>query len=126
VIPREHQAFYTERVVYLPDSYLVNDSGRRIAERIPTRTEVGLPDRGFVFCSFNNNYKITPHIFDVWMSLLRRVEGSVLWLLEGNATAQRNLRREAAARGIDSQRLIFARRVTPEDHLARHQLADLF
>ena len=79
----EQQACYTEKVVYLPDSYQVNDSGRRIAERTPTRKEVGLPDRGFVFCSFNNNYKITPPVFDVWMSLLRQVDGSVLWLLDG-------------------------------------------
>ncbi|HEV8554420.1 MAG TPA: tetratricopeptide repeat protein [Casimicrobiaceae bacterium] len=126
VIPREHQAFYTEKVVYLPDTYQVNDSGRQIAERTPTRREAGLPERGFVFCSFNNNYKISPRMFDAWMLLLRQVEGSVLWLLEGNATAQRNLRQEAAARSIDPQRLIFAPRITQEDHLARHRLADLF
>jgi len=126
VVPREHQRFYTEKVVYLPDSYLVNDSRRHIAERTPTRMEVGLPERGFVFCAFNNHYKITPRIFDLWMRLLRQVEGSVLWLLEGNATAQRNLRREAAARDIDPDRLILAPRIAPEDHLARHRLADLF
>jgi predicted O-linked N-acetylglucosamine transferase (SPINDLY family) len=126
VIPREEQSCYTEGVVYLPDSYQVNDSKRHIAERTPTRTEAGLPDRGFVFCSFNNNYKITPQMFDIWMSLLRQVEESVLWLLEGNATAQRNLRKEAAARGVDGDRLIFAPRIAPEDHLARHRLADLF
>ena len=126
VIPREEQAWYTERVVYLPDSYLVNDSKRHIAEGKPTRMEVGLPERGFVFCSFNNNHKISPRMFDVWMLLLRQVEGSVLWLLEGNATAQRHLRQEAAARSIDPQRLIFAPRIAQEDHLARHRLADLF
>jgi len=126
VIPREHEAFYTEKVVYLPDTYQVNDSRRKIADRTPTRVEVGLPERGFAFCSFNNNYKITPQIFDAWMLLLRQVEGSVLWLLEGNATAQRNLRQEAALRSIDPNRLIFARRIAPEDHLARHRLADLF
>jgi len=126
VIPREQQAWYTERVVYLPDTYLVNDSMRRIAQRTPTRTDVGLPDRGFVFCSFNNNYKITPQVFEVWMQLLRQVESSVLWLLEGNRAAQGNLRREAMARRIDPHRLVFAARITHEDHLARHRLADLF
>ena len=126
VIPREHQACYTEKVVYLPHTYQANDSGRYIAERVPTRREVGLPDRGFVFCSFNNNYKITRQIFDVWMSLLRQVEGSVLWLLEGNETAQRNLRREAGARHVEAQRLVFAPRIAHADHLARHRLADLF
>ncbi|HEV7414130.1 MAG TPA: tetratricopeptide repeat protein, partial [Casimicrobiaceae bacterium] len=126
VIPREQQGWYTEKVVYLPDSYQVNDSGRHIAEHTPTRKEVGLPERGFVFCSFNNSYKLTPRLFDVWMSLLRQVDGSVLWLLSGTATMRGNLWREAAARGIDPQRLIFAPRIAPEDHLARHRLADLF
>jgi predicted O-linked N-acetylglucosamine transferase (SPINDLY family) len=126
VIPREQQACYTEKVVYLPDTYMVTDSARHIAERTPTRTEVGLPDRGFVFCSFNNNYKITPQIFDAWMLLLRQVDGSVLWLLESNPTATRNLRREAVARNIDANRLIFAPRIAQEDHLARQRLADLF
>ena len=100
--------FYTEKVVRLPDSYQVNDRQRRIAERTPTRAELGLPERGFVFCSFNNNYKITPAMFDGWMRLLAKVEGSVLWLLEDNAAASRNLRREAAARGIAPERLVFA------------------
>jgi len=126
VIPREHHPWYSEKVVYLPDSYLVNDSMQSIAERTPTRAELGLPERGFVFCCFNNNYKTTPQIFDVWMLLLREVEGSVLWLLEGNAAAQSNLRREAAGRRVHPDRLIFAPRLAHEDHLARHRQANLF
>lgn len=126
VIPPEHQAWYTEKVVYLPDSYLVNDSKRQIAEDTPTRAAAGLPERGFVFCSFNNNFKITPAVFAVWMRLLRQVDGSVLWLLEGNAAAPRNLRREAAMHGIAPERLVFAPRIEVADHLARHRLADLF
>jgi predicted O-linked N-acetylglucosamine transferase (SPINDLY family) len=126
VVSRDQQAWYTEKVVYLPDSYQANDSQRRIAERTPARSDVGLPDRGFVFCSFNNNYKITPPMFDVWMLLLRQVEGSVLWLLEGNATTQSNLRSEALARRVDPNRLVFAPRIAHEDHLARQRLADLF
>ena len=126
VIPPEDQVWYSEKVVYLPDSYQVNDAQRRIAERTPTRAEAGLPEHGFVFCSFNNNFKITPLVFDVWMRLLREVEGSVLWLLEGNVAAPRNLRQEAAARGIAPERLVFARRIKPDEHLARHRLADLF
>ncbi len=113
VVPPAHLAHYTENVVYLPDSYLVNDSTRRIAERTPTRAEAGLPERGFVFCSFNNSYKITPEVFAVWMRLLRQVEGSVLWLREGNAAALRNLRREAAARGVAPERLVFAPKIRP-------------
>ena len=126
VIPQEHQPYYTEQVVYLPDTYQVNDGKRKIAEYTPTRAEAGLPQEGFVFCCFNNNYKITPRMFDLWMRLLKRVEGSVLWLLEDSAAAARNLRREAAQRGVAPERLVFAARLKLEAHLARQKLADLF
>jgi predicted O-linked N-acetylglucosamine transferase (SPINDLY family) len=126
VIPAGHEAYYSEKVVRLPDTYQVNDSKRVIAGRAPTRAEAKLPDSGFVFCCFNNNYKITPEVFDIWMHLLRRVERSVLWLLEDNPAASRNLRTEASARGVAPERLVFAPRLTLPDHLARHRLADLF
>ena len=127
VLPLDQQPFYTERIVHLPDCFLVNDSTRKIAVRTPTRREAGLPDEGFVFCSFNNNNKITQPVFEVWMRLLRAVEGSVLWLSQDNVDARENLRHAAAARGIDPARLVFALRLDlDEDHLARHRLADLF
>jgi predicted O-linked N-acetylglucosamine transferase (SPINDLY family) len=126
VIPPEHQTFYSEKIVYLPDSYQANDSRRQMAEHTPSRAEAGLPDSGFVFASFNNSYKITPPVFDVWMRLLRATDGSVLWLLQDNGTATANLKREAQARGVESHRLIFAPRVNVEAHLARQRLADLF
>ncbi|HSF48790.1 MAG TPA: tetratricopeptide repeat protein [Burkholderiales bacterium] len=126
VIPEQHHPCYTEKVVYLPDTYQVNDSKRVIADRTPARSAVGLPERGFVFCSFNNNYKISPPVFDVWMRLLDKVEGSVLWLLENNAAAACSLRQEAANRGIAPERLVFAPVIKVEDHLARNRLADLF
>ncbi len=126
VIPEGEERHYAEQVVRLPDSYQVNDRQRRIAGQTPTRGEAGLPEGGVVFCSFNNNYKITPEVFGVWMGLLRQVEGSVLWLLEGNAVAPGNLRREAQARGIAPERLVFAPRTGLAEHLARHRLADLF
>jgi predicted O-linked N-acetylglucosamine transferase (SPINDLY family) len=126
VIPEEHRAFYSEHVVYLPDTYQVNDELRPIAAPVPTRAEAGLPENGFVFCAFNNNYKITPALLDLWMRLLRRVEHSVLWLFLGNPQVVRNLRREAELRGVSPERLVFAPRVSVEDHLARHRLADLF
>lgn len=126
VIPESHKPYYSEKVVWLPDCYQVNDSKRQIAERTPTRQEAGLPDEAFVFCAFNNHYKITPAVFDVWMRLLRAVDGSVLWLLAGHASAQRNLRQEAMARGVSPDRLVFAPRMELADHLARHRLADLF
>ena len=126
VLPEAEQEFYTEKVAYLPDCYQVNDASRRVPERSPTRAEAGLPREGFVFCCFNNSYKITPQLFDIWMRLLSAVPSSVLWLLEDNATARHNLAREAQARGVAPSRLVFAPRLPQGDHLARHRLADLF
>ncbi|MES2939033.1 MAG: tetratricopeptide repeat protein [Pseudomonadota bacterium] len=126
VIPPGQEPFYTEQVVRLPDSYQSNDRKRAIAERTPPRAELGLPEQGFVFCCFNNNYKITPDVFTVWMDLLRQVEGSVLWLLESNGEAAGNLRREAQLRGIAPMRLVFAPHAPLPEHLARLRRADLF
>jgi predicted O-linked N-acetylglucosamine transferase (SPINDLY family) len=126
VIPEASREFYTEKVISLPYAYQVNDSARAIADRTFQRVELGLPETGFVFCSFNNNYKITPAEFDIWMRLLARVDGSVLWLLRDNEWAETNLRKEAQARGVDPGRLIFADRMALPDHLARHRCADLF
>jgi protein O-GlcNAc transferase len=126
VIPEDHYSSYAEKIVWLPDSYQVNDQRRAIADTVPARADLGLPDRGFVFCCFNDNYKITPSVFSTWMRILQAVEDSVLWLFEDNPTAASNLRREAAARGIAPQRLVFARRLPNAAHLARHRCADLF
>ncbi len=126
VLPFEQQPFYTEKIVHLPACYQINDSTKEISARTPTRQEAGLPDGAFVFCCFNNNYKIRPPVFDCWMRLLAAVKGSVLWLLTDDATAETNLRKEALARGIDPARIVFAGRLPLEDHLARHRLADLF
>jgi protein O-GlcNAc transferase len=126
VLPFDRQPFYSEKIVHLPDCYQANDRKRAIAEGTPARQECGLPARGFVFCCFNSAWKITPVVFDVWMRLLAAVDGSVLWLLHERAEAEANLRREAAARGVDPARLVFAGRMPPDDHLARHRLADLF
>ncbi len=126
VIPPGQERFYSEKLVYLPDSYQANDSRRRVAERTPSRAEAGLPDAGFVFACFNNSYKITPPVFDVWMRLLRAIDGSVLWLLQDNDAATANLKREAEGRGVEAQRLVFAPRLNVEAHLARQRLADLF
>lgn len=126
IIPQEHEVHYSEKVLRLPHSYQVNDDRREIAERTFTRAELGLPEHGFVFCCFNNNYKISPAEFDIWMRLLSQVEGSVLWLLEDNGWAAANLRREAEARGIPADRLVFAPRMPLAEHLARHACADLF
>jgi len=126
VIPEDHFPLYSEKVVWLPDAYQPNDDKRHVADRKPTRSECSLPEIAFVFCCFNNNYKITPEIFDVWMRLLQAKEGSVLWLIATNATAESNLRGEAEQRGISSERLIFAPKLPLADHLARSSQADLF
>lgn len=126
VLPFDQQPYYTENIVHLPDCYQANDTKRRIASRTPTREEVGLPAQGLVFCCFNNTWKIAPPVFDVWMRLLKAVEGSVLWLYRDNQHAEANLRDEAAARGIDPSRLVFAGPLPHGDHLARHRVADLF
>jgi predicted O-linked N-acetylglucosamine transferase (SPINDLY family) len=126
-VPAEQQPFYAERLVYLPDSYMPHDSKRAIAALAPSRAEAGLPDEGFVFASFNNSYKFTAETFGVWMGLLREIPKSVLWLPRTNETAVKNLRREAQARGVAAERIIFAPHVpSAEDHLARLGLADLF
>jgi protein O-GlcNAc transferase len=126
VVPADHRENYIEKIAYLPNSCQVYDTKRFIPDDIIFREQVGLPRDGFVFCSFNNNYKITPEVFDCWMRLLKQVDGSVLWLLEDNTMATSNLRKEAEIRGVNSERLIFAKRVPPLDHLARHRFADLF
>ncbi len=119
-------AFFSEKIVRLPHCYYPRDRDLPVADSTPSREEAGLPPSGFVFCCFNNVWKITPLVFDIWMRLLREVEGSVLWLLPSNEAAEGNLKAEAAARGVDPARLVFAPRRGLADHLARHRLADLF
>jgi predicted O-linked N-acetylglucosamine transferase (SPINDLY family) len=126
VLPFDQQSNYVEKIVHLPDCYQVNDRKRSISPRAPTRAQAGLPAEAFVFCCFNNNWKITRAVFDVWMRLLQATEGSMLWLLSDNKDAESNLRKEAAARNIDAARLVFAGRVGHEDYLARFGLANLF
>jgi protein O-GlcNAc transferase len=127
VLPFDQQPHYAEKIVQLPECYLVNDRTKAISAGTPTRTEAGLPDGAFVFCCFNNSFKISAVMFDLWMRLLGTVENSVLWLSQMNAGATANLRAAASARGIDPARLVFAPRAPQmADHLARHRLADLF
>jgi protein O-GlcNAc transferase len=126
VIPQDDFSFYAEKVVWLPDSYLASDNRRRIAERTPTRAECGLPEKAFIYCCFNNSYKIAPDTFEIWARILKSVAGSVLWLLADSPSAADALRKQAKQRGLDEARLVFAQRIPPADHLARHRLADLF
>lgn len=126
VIPPEAQVHFTEKPVYMPHSYQANDSQRAISDRLFTREEAGLPASGVVFCCFNNNHKILSPVFDSWMRILQAVPGSVLWLFQDNPAVANNLRREAQERGVAAQRLVFAQRMSLDEHLARHRLADLF
>ena len=123
VLPLDQQPFFSEKIIHLPDCYQANDA-TRVLLPAPSRAETGLPAQGFVFCCLSNGWKITRPVFDIWMRLLEQVEGSVLWLLDGPHAD--NLRREAAARDIAPSRLIFAPKLAPDEHLARHQLADIF
>ena len=126
IIPHESQQYYSEKVVYLPNSYQPNDRKREISKKIFTKVELDLPIDSFVFCCFNSNFKITPPTFDGWIRILKNVNGSILWLLEDNPIAVLNLRKEAQLRGLNPNRLIFAKGTNPSEHLARHRVADLF
>jgi predicted O-linked N-acetylglucosamine transferase (SPINDLY family) len=125
IVPRDRQMMFAEKLAYLPDCYQPNDTRRDIAAT-PSRAACGLPAQGFVFCAFNNSFKITPAFFAIWMRLLQQVPGSVLWLLESNALVRRNLSASAVAAGVDPGRLVFAPILKHRDHLARHRHADLF
>ncbi len=127
VIPEADQHYFAEQVVYLPGSYLPTNNKVDVAGQVPTRQQYGLPATGFIYCSFNHSYKITPQIFEIWMNILSATPGSVLWLMKLNTFAEENLQKEAAKRGIEPQRLIFATRIPSiEEHVARYTLADLF
>jgi predicted O-linked N-acetylglucosamine transferase (SPINDLY family) len=127
VVPRARQGDYAEKIIYLPESFMPFDSSYVIADKVFSREELGLPARGFVFCCFNNSFKLTPVMFDRWMSILARTQDAVLWLSKANPEAAVNLRAEASRRGIDERRLIFAERMDSlPEHLARLRAADLF
>lgn len=126
LIPVSSRQYYAEKIVYMPDCFQANDSRCSISTRSYTRAQQGLPEAGFVYCCFNNSFKIAPQVFDVWMRILGRVDGSVLWLWAGDAQARENLLREAERRGISADRLIFASTLPLAEHLRRQQLAGLF
>jgi len=126
LISLDSQSCYSEKVVYLPNSYQVNDRKRAISDKQFTRQDLGLPENEFVFCCFNNNYKILPATFVSWMRILRAVNGSVLWLFQDNPWVVDNLKIECEKQGVAPNRLVFAERLPLPEHLARHRQADLF
>jgi len=126
LIPDAQRQFYDEKIIYLPDTFQANDSKREIDRAPVSRAEAGLPEKAFVFCAFNSSQKIAPLWFDIWMRLLHKIDGSVLWLLGDDGNRERNLRQQAENRGISSSRLVFANRLPYARYLARYRLADLF
>jgi len=125
MIPEKNQKYYAEKIAYLP-SYQVNDSTQSPPSTTLTRQDIGLPEKGFVFCCFNNTYKITPDTFDSWGRILEKVKDSVLLIYADNESAQINLTKEISLRGINPNRLIFGKRLSKSEYLARYRLADLF
>ena len=126
LIPLNMQKHYSEKIVYMPDSYQVNISDRDFSNKVITRAQHGLPEKAFVFCCFNNNHKITPYTFNSWMRILKQVKGSVLWLFENTEDMVENISIEAEKFGIDRNRLVFAKYMHVEDHLNRLKCADIF
>ena len=126
LIPPHLERFYSEKIIRLPHTYQPNDRHRIIGDTVPSRAEVGLPESGFVYCCFNNPYKVMPETFSVWMRILQAVPDSVLWLLKDEPETEANLKHQASTAGVDASRLIFAERRSIPEHLARHMLADLF
>jgi predicted O-linked N-acetylglucosamine transferase (SPINDLY family) len=126
LVPEQSRRHYSEKIVYLPDSFQANDATAVVSDGPCSRAAEGLPEEGFVYCCFNSSHKIGPEMFALWMRILAQVEGSVLWLLEDDAVAAANLRKQAARAGIAAERLVFAGRVPLPEHIARQRLADLF
>ena len=126
IIPEDQKHFYHEKIIYLPHTYQPNDNKREIADLTLKRSDFNLPDKGFVFCCFNQIYKISPKEFNIWMRLLKKVNHSVLWLIKSNKWVEQNLSKEAKQQGIDPSRIVFAEKLSHSKHLARHKHADLF
>ncbi len=126
LVPQEYRKFYTEKIIYLPNSYQVNDRKRPFSVKKFKRSDLGLPEDAFVFCCFNNSFKITPKIFELWMNILKTIPNSVLWLFEYSQNSNSNLINEASKFNICGTRLVFAKHLPLADHLARYRCADLF
>jgi len=125
-IPDENRNFYSEKIIYMPHTYQANDNKRKIAKTNLKRVHFNLPDKGFVFCCFNQIYKISPKEFAIWMDLLKNVDNSVLWLIKSNKWVEHNFGKEAKRLGIDPSRIIFAEKLSQSEHLERQKHADLF
>ena len=126
LIPEENKKFYTEKIIYMPNTYQVNDPTLKVSKKKFERKELGLPDNGIVFCCFNQNYKILPDMFSIWIEIIKKVENSVLWLMSDNPISETNLKKKFIKNNISENRLIFASRMPHREHLSRLKLADIF
>ena len=126
LISDQNRKFYTEKIIYMPNSYQINESKKKISTKKFTRKDFGLNEDSFVFCCFNQTYKILPEIFNLWVKILKNVENSIIWLLSDNEISELNLKKEFNKNGIDVERIKFAQRLPLDEHLKRHSLADLF
>jgi len=126
LIPEKNKKYYTEKIIYLPNCYQPSDSTRLVIDKKLTREDFNIRNDQFVFCCFNTTHKINPKIFDSWVNILKKVNNSVIWLLENNNISQKNLKKEAILRKIDPERIIFCKRTSSKEHIKRYQLADLF
>ncbi len=126
LIPENMKKFYSEKIIYLPNSYQPNEFEKKIVNKNLSKKDFGLPEDKFIFCCFNTHQKITPLIFKDWCEILKKSPKSILWLLENNEFSTKNIFQEASKRGIDYKRIFFAKRSNIKEHLARLQFADLF
>jgi len=126
LIPSDYKKFYSEKIIYLPNSYQPNIKNIKISDSNLTREKLGLPKDKFIFCSFNQHQKINPKIYDIWMNILNKNPNSILWLLNDNIYSNKNLLLEAKKRGIEEKRIIFGERFSHADHLERIKFGDLF
>ena len=126
VIPKKFQKFYSEKIIYLPDTYQPNEEIKKLSFDHKSKSSVGLPENKFIFCCFNAHQKINLKIFKIWMRILKERENSILWLLKDNELSENNLKREADNLGVDPERLVFAKKLEIDQHLSRLKFADLF
>jgi len=126
LIPKNQKQFYSEKIIYMPHSYQPNDNKLEVPELNTSRSDHGLPEKGIVFCCFNQNYKIGINEFNIWMKVLKKIDKSVLWLIESNKWARQNIFKQAELNNVSSSQIIFAKKLSHPKHLERHKHADLF
>ena len=122
----EYKKFFSEKIIYLPDTYQPNEETKEISNKNIKKKDIDLPEDKFIFCCFNGHQKITPKMFSIWMEILRNAKNSILWLLKDNDYSEKNLKEFAKKENVDPNRIIFAKRLPLDQHFERLKFADLF